>query len=177
MKKSNVAWIFVVVILSTLLILSVFLGASGYYFSVNYLSSKSDIVVGDTVSIGVKPNQSNIASFTFDGGYLPNEIIPQVVHINGQDLNSDVVLRVRARVFGAPNVTELDFVTTDHFEKRDDGYYYFDDILKGGNKITFCNYILIPDDVDLSSNEKYILTIVVETLESGLVEENIWKNV
>lgn len=177
MKKSNVAWSFVVGILSLLLILSVILGMSGYYFSVNYLNSKSDIMVGNSFSISVKPNEANLVCFTIDGGYLPNEVIPQTIHISGEDLNKDAYIRVKARVFGVPNVAELDFVTTEHFEKQDDGYYYFDDVLKGGNKVTFATYLLVPPEIDLASNEKYILSIVVESLESNVDVENIWKNV
>lgn len=177
MKKSNVAWTFAVVVLSLLLILSVILGMSGYYFSVNYLNSNSDLIVGDTFSIGVDANQSNVVSFTIDGGYLPNEVIPQVIHINGENLNKDVYLRVKAEIFGVPNFAEIDFITTQHFEKLDDGYYYYDEVLKGGNKVTFATYVVIPPEIDLSSDEKYIVSIVVETLESDVDVENIWKNV
>lgn len=177
MKKSTVAWTFTVVVLSLLLVLSVVLGMSGYYFSVNYLNSNSDIVVGDTFSIGVNPNEASVVSWTIDGGYLPNEVIPQVIHINGQDLNKDVYLRVKAEVFGTPNFAEIDFITTQHFEKQEDGYYYFDELLKGGSKVTFATYVVIPPEIDLSSNEKYIVTIVAETIESGVDVENIWKNV
>lgn len=177
MKKSSVAWLFAVIVLSILLVISIILGMTGFYFSVSYLNSPSDIVVGDSMSISVLPNQSSVASFTFDGGYLPNEVIPQFIFINAQDLNSNVRVRVKAKVFGAPNLSTLDFVTTEHFVKENDGYYYFDEVLKGGNKVTFSTYLLIPSDVDLSSNEKYILTIAVETLDESLDYEKIWKNV
>lgn len=177
MKKSSVAWLFAVVILSFLLVLSVILGLTGYYFSVSYLNSASDLVVGEGFSVGVKANQSSVVSFTFDGGYLPNEIIPQTIQIVSQDLSSDVWVRVKSKVFGVEGEVSFDFITTEHFEKANDGYYYFDDILKGGNKITFCSYVVIPKQVDMSSEDKYILTVVVETLENGLDSENIWKNV
>ncbi len=177
MKKSSVAWLFAVVVLFFLLALSVVLGFTGYYFSVSYLNSASDLVVGDGFSVGVKANQSNVVSFTFDGGYLPNEIIPQTIQIVSQDLASDMKVRVKSKIFGAEDDVGVDFITTEHFEKMDDTYYYFDDILKGGNKITFCSYVVIPKHVDLSSKDKYVLTIIVETLESGLDSEKIWKNV
>lgn len=174
MKKSSVPWLFAVLILTALLIISVVLGMTGYYFSVSYLNSNSELKVGDTVSISVLPNQSNVASFTFDGAYLPNENVPQIIQINAQDLNADVKVRVKAKIFGVTKDTEFDFITTEHFEKHDDGYYYYDDVLLGGNKITFCNYIIIPEDADFASREKYILSFVVETLESKFDSENIW---
>lgn len=177
MKKSNVGWIFAVIVLSILLILSLILGASGYYYSISYLSSDSDLTVGDSFSIGVNPNQASVASFTFDGSFLPGETIPQVIQINAQDLNSDVRVRVKAKIFGVAGDTEFDFVTSEHFEKAEDGYYYYDDVLHGGNKITFCTYLVLPKDADFVSKEKYILTFVVETLETKFDDQNIWKNV
>ena len=177
MKKSNVGWIFAVIILSILLILSLILGMSGYYYSISYLNSNSDLTVGDSFSIGVNPNQASVASFTFDGAFLPGETIPQVVQINAQDLNSDVRVRVKAKIFGIVSDTEFDFVTSEHFEKAEDGYYYYDDVLQGGNKITFCTYIVLAKDADFVSREKYIISFVVETLETKFDDQNIWKNV
>lgn len=177
MKKSNVGWIFAVIVLSILLILSLILGTSGYYYSISYLSSDSDLTVGDSFSIGVNPNQASVASFTFDGSFLPGETIPQVIQINAQDLNSDVRVRVKAKIFGVAGDTEFDFVTSEHFEKAEDGYYYYDDVLHGGNKITFCTYLVLPKDADFVSKEKYILTFVVETLETKFDDQNIWENV
>lgn len=177
MKKGYVGWLFAVIILSVLLIISVVLGLTGYFFSVSYTNSNAELKVGDSVSISVLPNQSNVASFTFDGAFLPNEKVPHTVQINAQDLNADIRVRVKAKIFGVTEETVFDFVTTQHFEKDPDGYYYYDEILPGGNKITFCTYLVIPEDVDFVSGEKYILSFVVETLESKFDAENIWKNV
>ncbi|MGN1201203.1 MAG: hypothetical protein ACI4R8_02945 [Candidatus Caccovivens sp.] len=177
MKKQYIGWLFAVIVLSCLLVISVILGLTGYYFSVSYLYSNSQLVVGDQVTVTVEPNQSNVVSFTFDGSFLPNETIPQVVQISATDLNSDCNVRVKAKVFGVKNKIEFDFVTTEHFEKAPDGYYYYDGVLNGGNKITFCNYLIMPKSEDFVSKEKYILTLVVETLESKYDVENIWKNV
>lgn len=177
MKKEYIGWLFAVIILSCLLIISVILGLTGYYFSVSYLNSNAELVVGDQISVNVEPNQASVVSFTFDGSFLPNETIPQVVQISATDLNSDCKVRVKAEVFGVKNKVNFDFVTTEHFEKAPDGYYYYDDILNGGNKITFCKYLVMPNSPELVSKEKYVLTLVVETLESKYDVENIWKNV
>ncbi len=175
MQKKDIAWLFAVIILSAALIVSIVLGVLGYFSSLTFLGTKSDLVVGDTLSIGVKPNQASVASMTFDGSFFPNENIPQTIQISAENLNADVRVRVKAKIFGAENETPFDFITTDHFEKAEDGYYYFDDILHGGNKITFCNYVVTSKDVTYYSGEKYILTIVVETLETKF-DQNIWKN-
>lgn len=177
MKKSSVGWLFAVIVLFFLLIVSLFLGLNGYFFSVSYINSKSDLVVGESISVAVNANQATVVSFTLDGGYLPNELIPQTIQLSASELSKDLRVRVKSKLFGTPENSDLDFITTEHFEKAEDGYYYFDDILKGGNKVTFSTYVTIPAEIDMSSDEKYILTIVIETLESGLNHQEIWKNV
>lgn len=174
MKKSSIGWLFAVIILSVLLVLSLILGFSGFFFSVSYLNSNSELTVGDNFSIAVKPNEASVASFTFGGAYLPGERIPQVVQINAQNLNSDVKVRVKAKIFGVDDDTEFDFVTSEHFDRAEDGYFYYDDVLLGGNKITFCTDIIVPSDSNLVGKEKYILTFVVETLETQFDVDEIW---
>ncbi len=173
MKKSSIAWLFVVIGLVVLLAISVYLGLSGYYFSTAFLHSKTDFVVGENVVINVLPNQASVVSFTFDGGFLPEEKLPQVVQIRAQELDAEVYVRVKALVFGEDGV-EFDFVTTPHFEKAEAGYYYFDETLKGGNKITFCNYLKFPKNSKMAGDEKYVLSVVVETLEKEFDVEKIW---
>ncbi len=170
MTKKDIAWPFAVIVLSVLLVTSVILGVTGYFSSVTYLNSKSDLVVGENISIGVLPNQTSVVSLTFDGSYLQNQSIPQVIQINAQDLNTDINVRVKAKIFG--EIGDFKFVTTSHFEEKEDGYFYFDDVLKGGNKITFCNYLITPEG-DYVDGEKYILSIIVETIESKYSSE-VW---
>ncbi len=175
MKKASVVWLFSVIVLAFMLVLSVVLGVTGYYFSVAYLNSVSDLVVGNSFIVSVKANEASVASFTFDGGYLPNELIPQVIQIDASNLNEEVRIRVKSQIFGIDSDYGFDFITSEHFQKGEDGYYYFDGVLKGGNKIMFCNYVAVPKEVDFSSGEKYVFTLIVETLESSLDYKNIWK--
>ena len=176
MTKKDVAWTVCCIFLAASLVLSVVLGFAGFYSSVTYLSLSSDLIVGDFVNIPIQPNQTNVVSMTFDGSFLPDENIPQTIQISGQNLQSDVKVRVKAQIFGLKN-GKFDFITTEHFEKDEDGYYYFDDVLRGGNKITFCNYIVTPKENEFRDGEKYILSIIVENLETQYDAEKIWKNV
>ncbi len=141
----------------------------------SYIRSDSDLTVGDTISIIVQNNSAAVASVTMDGGFLQNESVPQIVQINAQNLKGAVNVRVKAELFGGENIA-FDFVTTDHFVKDVDGYYYLDTPLQEGNKATFCSYIVIPEGVQLVSSKKYILTFVVETLNVENDAELIWKN-
>ena len=173
MKKSSYIWLFVVIALSVLLAISVVLGLTGYYFSVSYRNFDSDLVVGESAVVPVKTNEATVISYTFDGGYLPEENIPQVIQVELKDLERDVFLRVKAAVFGGDE--EFNFITTEHFIKEEDGYYYYDQVLTGGNKISFCNFIKFPLKSNFEPNRKYVLSLVFETLSSELEVEKIWK--
>lgn len=175
-KKSSVPWLFAVIFLTILLGTSVYLGMIGFFFSANYLSSNTDLKLGQTLNIKAVENQASVLSLTFDGGFLPGEALPQVVQIGAENLNEDMYLRVKAEIFGGDKKQNLDFVTPDHFELKDDGYYYYDDVLRGGNKVTFCTYLVLPKTSEYLSKEKYVLTFVVETLSIDENVQNIWKN-
>lgn len=173
MTKKDVAWLFACIVLGALLAVSLALGLTGFFSSATYLYTDTDLKVGDTINIAVKPNQAAVAALTFDGAYLPNEKIPQTIQINAENLNTDVYVRVKSKVFGKGE-NHFDFVASQHFEKAEDGYYYYDQALSGGNKITFCTYLLTPEDGTYVSQEKYVLSVIVETLETKY-DKNIWK--
>ena len=175
MEKRCVSWLFFIVILIALLLISVVLGITGYFSSITYLKSSTDLKVGENIVMHLQPNQSSVMSFTFDGGYLPDEKIPQNIQFVADDLNVDLMVRVKSQIFGTDQKGVITF-ESGRFQKSDDGYYYFDDFLKGGNKISFCSYIIMPDETVFVSGEKYVLSIVVETLNSEF-GENIWRNV
>ena len=160
MTKKDIAWLFACIVLAILLAVSLVLGFTGFFSSATYLTTDTDLKVGDTINIAVKPNQATVAALTFDGGYLPNEKIPQTIQINAENLDSEVFVRVKCIVFGEGD-NHFDFVTSQHFEEEEDGYYYFDQTLSGGNKITFCTYLLSPADSRFVSKEKYVLSVVI----------------
>ena len=174
MNRHNAGWIFATIGLSVCLIVSIALGLSGYFFSVAFSNQKTDLVVGDSVAIEVKENQAQVVSFTFDGNFLPGEIVPQVVQFSAIGTNKDVVLWVRGQIFGIDD--ELGIVTSDEFEYID-GFYYGKSVLSSGGKVTFCSHLVVPEDSKFVCGEKYVLTIVVETLDADLDWQNIWKKV
>ena len=179
MNKTNIAWLFAVIALSILLLVSIILGINGYYFSMSFIRAKSDISVGTTATIEVLPDEASVLSFTFDGSYLPKERLPQKVQISAVNSNKDLLVRVKTRVFGDETDQKLEFFTDDRFV-FDGEYYLFKDVLGSGGKTLFCDYIQIPEKNHLSSKEKYILSIVVESVENtpdnqlkwGFVQQN-----
>ena len=72
-------------------------------------------------------------------------------------------------------VIDFDFVTTDDFVKGNDGYFYLNGELAPGNKVTFSNFIVVPDEAIFESSKKYILSIIVENLDATLDVDNIWQ--
>lgn len=169
MKKAY-PYIFAIIILVILLIISLYLGFSGYLFSVSMLKEATDLNLGETVAVEISPNETSVVSFTIDGSYLPMENIPQIIQIKASDVDAEMRVRVKAEIFANNNTKDVDFVANDNFLKATDGYFYLNDTLAGGNKVTFSSYIIMPED--LNSNEKYILTVVVENIDASV--ENIW---
>lgn len=173
MNKSNIGWLFAVIALSILLTVSIILGINGYYFSLSFLWAKSDISVGKTATIEVLPDEASVLSFTFDGSYLPKEKLPQKIQISAKNSNKDLLVRVKSHIFGDESDSKLEFYTDDRFV-FDGQYYMFKDVLGYGGKTLFCEYIQIPEDNNLSSKEKYILSIVVETVENTPENQIKW---
>ena len=57
---------------------------------------------------------------------------------------------------------------------QDDGYYYFNDLLTAQNKVALCSYVFIDESIQLQTNTKYIVTVVVESLGNTQNVEGIW---
>lgn len=174
MRKSSYPWFFAVVILSVLLVITFILGYTGYFFSLSFLSSNTDLTLGENVLVSLKANETSVVSFTFDGSILPNEKLEEVIQIKG-DIEKDVKVRVKAEVFYADEKLNLDIVTTDDFVYGDDGYFYLNNILSAGNKVTFSKFIVMPKDAKFDSSKKYILSIIVENLDATFDIDKIWE--
>ena len=173
MNKTHIGWLFAVIALSILLVVSIILGMNGYYFSMSFIQAKSDISIGETANIEVLPDEASVLSFTFDGTYLPKEKLPQKIQISAKNSDKDLLIRVKSRLFGDETDDKLEFLTDDRFV-YDGEYYYFKDVLGFGGRILFCEYIQIPEENNLSSKEKYILSILVEAVENTQENQIKW---
>ena len=175
MRKSTYPWLFSIIVLVVLLIITFILGYTGYFFSLSYLKSNTDLNLGESILINIEPNKTSVSSFTFDGSIMPGEKLNQVIQIKGSDLEKDLRVRVKAEVFFADKVIDFDFVTTDDFVKGNDGYFYLNGELASGNKVTFSNFIVVPGEAIFESSKKYILSIIVGNLDATLDVDNIWQ--
>lgn len=174
-SKQNATWIFVVTILSLLLALSVYLGASGWYFASrsNYVS---DFQVGSKLQFEILPNQSNSKSLNIEGSFLPGEKLPQIVSIKNSS-QKDLLVRVKAKIENEQGEFSLDVSPTQNWQYgAEDGYFYYNSYLSKDNKVSFCNMISIDENILHNSTKKYLITFTVESLESTEIAQLIWEN-
>lgn len=176
MKKQSLPWLIAVISLSLVLIAVFALGVSGYFFSLPHLHFDTDLNLGESVTISVFPNETSVSSWSFDGAYLPNEKIPQKIQINAEKLTSDVFIRIKSKIFCKEGDAQFEFLTTEKFSLEEDDYYYYDGTILGGDKVTFCEYAKVPQNVKLDSDKKYIVSIIVECLDSTQDISSLWGN-
>ena len=171
MKKSFPYLVFSNILLSILLILSIYLGFNGNFYKRTTVNSNLDIMAGDSSIIEVDANKAFAKTFVVDGSYLGGQTIPQNIDILSRSQN----IFVRAKL-QCENPENFYLLTSEKFTFEDDGYFYFNDILSAGEKTTLTNGIKILPEAKLQSGKKYVLTIVVETLEENAGINLLWKN-
>lgn len=173
--KSNFGWIFTCGLLFVLLIGSLYLGISGWYFK-NDNSYTTDLKLGQTIQLDIQNNQANSASLNLDGAYLAEARLPQIISIKNVETDKSLYLRAKVFVYSGDNRNlDVDIVETINWKfNSDDGYYYFDDVLSANNKIALCSHVIIGDNNEMNTNTKYILTVLVEALNDTEDIEQIW---
>ena len=166
-SKQNATWIFIVSILTMFLALSIYLGASGWYFSgkQNYAS---DFQLGRIIQLEAKPNQADAKSLNIEGAFLPEERLPQTVAIKNYS-EQPLFVRVRAKIENEQSVFSLDVGETSNWHyNSEDGYYYLKDAILQDEKVSFCSYISISENLLLHSSKKYLITFIVEAYTENL---------
>ena len=172
--KPYYGWLFAVVTLAILLGISIYLGISGWYFTTEW-SRSSDIVLGNNVEMSVKKNQAASCSFSFSGGFLPGEKLAQIVSVKNAGEDGKVLLRAKVYVFMTDsNLADIQFITSEHWVKGDDGYYYFTDEVLAQSKVNICSHVVISENSTLASEKSYIMTVLVEALDSSLDSKSVW---
>lgn len=173
MKKATITWIFVTTILVVVLVTVTALGFSGFLFSLSTSSFETDLKIGTELNIGIQPNETSVKSLSFDGSYLPGEKLKQNINISAETLTENVFVRVKSCV--ANGDEQMQFAVNDKFSFEADGYYYYDGVVMGGDKVSFCEYVIMPNVGELNTNKKNIFTIVVECLGENEDINKIWK--
>lgn len=173
-SKENFGWIFTTCALAILLGLSIYLGITGWYFRTEK-SYTTDIELGKTIQFGVKKNESNAISFNLDGSFLAGERLPQLISVKNLDAENNLYLRAKLFIYTGDNQTlEMNMVETANWTYQEDGYYYFNEKLTPQNKVAICSFVFIDEDTDLQTNTKYIVTMIVESLDENQNVTQIW---
>lgn len=175
LDKSNFAWIFTCIVLSILLGLSLYLGISGWFFK-NENAYTTDLEIGKTIQIDIGKNQANAVSLNLDGSYLEGERLAQIISVKSMEDEQDLYLRAKIFVYTSDNQTKkMDIVETVNWTfDNEDNYFYFNDILNPNNKISLCSYLIVGEGSKLISSKKYIVTVVIESLDKTQDVEKIW---
>lgn len=172
-NKQNATWIFVVSILTILLALSIYLGASGWYFAgkQNYAS---DFQVGRTIQLEAKINQADAKSLNIEGAFLPDEKLPQTVVIKNYS-NEDLLVRVKAKIETEQETYSLNVGITENWRYNvEDGYYYLKENISKDSNVALCSYITIDKEILLHSTKKYLITFIVEASPEN--SQSLWEN-
>lgn len=175
-NKSNFGWIFTCVILVVLLGVSLYLGASGWFFKYENTYT-SDLVLGKTVTTSISKNQSTAVSMTFDGSFLPGERLPQIIGIKNAESDTGLYLRAKTYVYTGDNITiGMDIVETINWTfNQDDGYYYYNGLLQPNADTSLCSHVIVSMGNVFSGHKKYILTISFESLSENQSPVDIWE--
>ena len=173
-NKDNAGWIFCCVVLAGLLLLSIFLGVSGWYFK-NDTAYTTDFQLGKSVQISLLANQASATSLNLEGAFLPGEELFQVVSVKNIEDDKSVYVRAKATIDTSIGQGELQLKeTTNWLYNENDGYYYLLTTLSAQNKVALCSHIYTSDRYNLQSGKKYIISFVFESLDVDQDVDTIW---
>lgn len=172
LSKTSYGFIFTIVLLLITLGTVLYLALSGWFYS-NTSNLDSDIVLGQTVNIDIKENEAQTVAFSFPGAYLPGQKIDQFINItNASDKN--LYVRAKITLFDySSGEAKLQAGVNEHWTEND-GQYYFDDVLLASNKVSFASYVKLLENKYYDSTKNYIVSVVVESLDSSLDKTAIW---
>ncbi len=173
-KKQQFLFIFSICGLIILLGISIFLGVSGWYYT---LEKKQDFEIanGETMLVEVNKNQSNTLSFLLNGSLLQGQNISQKVNV----LNSGeegVYLRVKAYTHTMKGDFKCGISALSLWNENADGYYYFQEALNPNARAGVCDAIKLNEEIYLNSQKKYILTLMFETIGESVDVDAFWGN-
>ena len=85
--KTYYGFLFTIVVLFILLGISIYLGMSGWFYSISSTDADIDLMLGKKVVVAVEPNQTSAVSFGLKGEYIPHEKLTQTIKINAENVS------------------------------------------------------------------------------------------
>lgn len=174
LSKENFGWIVTCVSLALLLGISLYLGLSGYFFKTQ-ISYVTEFEIGKAQDIAIKKNEASVLPLNLEGSYLGGERLPQIISIKNEG-EEKLYLRAKVLIYTKGNETKpLDIVQSINWNyNNEDGYYYFDDLVKPEEKVALCSHVIMSEDDSISTNKKYIISFIFESLDENEDVENFW---
>lgn len=167
-------WLFATVSLLIMLGISIYLGVSGWYFNTDF-SQVCDLELGKNIEVTIKKNQCSTCSFSFSGGVLPGEQLPQVISVRNGAEDGSLYLRAKVYIFMEGNaLAEVSLVNNSNWFYNADGYYYFTEKLNSKGKIGLCSHVMIDERAELCGEKSYITTVAFESLDSSVDPVALW---
>lgn len=167
LSKRDCWFIFVIVMLSILLALSVFLFYSNAYYKSNF-ERIGPKMLGDTIKLYVEDQGSFSQALTFQGSTLPDFDIKQEGYLYVKDNQDDFVARVKIFMYNHDEYEQpvlLNGVLTTDWVLGEDNYYYYKYVLSQSVSFKFLHSIKMPsDELNLNYSKIYNIIVTIETL-------------
>ena len=173
-NRENFGWIATCVGLTILLILSLYLGISGYFFKTQ-ISYVTEFEVGEAQDASILKNEASVLSLNLEGSFLEGERIPQIISVKNLS-DEKLYLRAKSIIYTQSNQTQrIDIEQTINWKYNEqDGYYYFNDYINPGEKVSLCSHIVMSENAFITTNRKYIVSFVFESLDENQNVEGVW---
>ncbi len=172
-EKERFVFIFSICGLCLVLVLSVFLGLNGWYYT---LPTDNDFnaITNQIYTIDMSKTQSESLSLAISGGMLPSQKIPQKINLANKS-EEDFFLRAKVKIWTDDGFVDCYFENLEGWRSfDDDNYIYFQQKLIPQARIGLCSEILVNDEIYFDSEKKYFLTITVESMSTNLEIDKIW---
>ena len=167
---------FAIIALSLLLVASIILGVTGAFFT-GSATVEGTITLGDPVTIGITQGGASASSLTFDGVAMPGTVYDQAIAISQPASTSDSVVRAKLTLNNAGSASvNVEAITAGDWTNGDDGYYYYNGIVKAGDSHDFVTSIKVPTSLtNEDANKAYSVNIIVEAIQyaNGAAKE-VW---
>ena len=180
-KKTKVSvkeswYIFAVVALSALLLLSLWLFLQNPFIT-NKPTTSGLIPLGTPTNISVEDNGSSTQALFFYGSLLPNFLVPQDVNITLKSAESPCAVRAKVFMFNEQNqVLPVNAQVATNWQQSPDGYFYCAENLTPNLVLDFLQAVEIPGkEASLNAENVYALLVSVETLPLTTDFNAVWK--
>ena len=172
-SKERFCYIFAICVLVSVIALLVFLYLAGLLYASN-ISQVSNIPINSTVTVEIQKNEASAISFDVSGGLIPGEQIPENINIKNQ-AQTPLFLRSKAYVYTTDaGLVEIGLNANENWLKNEDGYYYFSEKIEPNQTIALANKIILNESYSFTNKERYIINILVESLDGSLNMQDFW---